>query len=221
MAVLGVEVSRLQSDLMQLVQNAVGDQAERLVALMRQGDFRALAERHAPVAVETGPGHHLHRDGLHRVVGVVVPHGEERARRALDGRGFLPVPVKAQHQLAQAAVVGRQEDLADASAALDVHQDHRFVRRDLDEGPHLPALAEMNRAAAEGKIGVRGIGFPRAGRALFSGWVFRADLPGGNADFVVVHAYLLRVETARFIRWTNSVALSNRSRRPARRERVS
>lgn len=92
------------------------------------------------------------------MVVLIVPHGEERTQRAFRRGHALPVSVHAQHQLAEPMIVGRHEHFPDAAAADHIHQRHGFVGRQLDEGAHLPALAQMDAAPLKGRSGSEGTG---------------------------------------------------------------
>ena len=170
-APLRVEVLRvLRQRVIQVVVDLVEDLRHRVPVLVLDRDLRPGPKRHREVAVE--PAHRKHQD-RHRSHFALLAEAaaEEVPERHLDRRRLLPVPVHAQHQVAEDEAVRvrrlrkqREPDVRDHAAALDVSQHDGVAGLDVSEArAALAALPEHARG--------------HAAPALFSRRILRVDRP--------------------------------------------
>ena len=143
----------------------------------------ALAERHAPIAIEGGARVHAYGKGTDGRVASPAA-GKKVTDGALDGRRFTPVPIEAQNRVAPGAS-GRHPDVADHALARNVHDFSGFAGRNALVRIGLPAVAQI----ARGARGYAVFGARAPAHALFAGLVFRADRAGFK---IAQHAQLFQ-----------------------------
>ena len=159
--------------LAQAVIHLIEESGDGVVVLVFQGDFGLFGKGHTEIAVESAVGDHgnRHRSDL------TFPRkttAEEVTQRAFHRRGFLPVPVHAQHQVAQHIAVGlgrligySDPYMSDKAGAVHFTQGYGIAGMDIRQTwasfPGGPQWADGHSAASlfpGGVLGIDGAGAP-------------------------------------------------------------
>ena len=188
---LRVQVADIVRHIGQRVIELVIKRSRFFVQQVLNRDAGALAERHFPIAVEGALRIDRYRQRVDRAIfGPAV--AEEIAKGRFDGWRLFIVPIEAQDQRAPELRKCRDPDVLNRAGSINLGERCDAVRRQMDAGRHLPALAQVLRRRPGDAIG------GHAARPFFALEVLRADgarLGVGQARDIA-HVQMQTVEVA-------------------------